>query len=170
MTQRKQAQITLTIEAYDALAFEADVLALKYDGTFYGVDAAVARLLFDDKDDLDYLLPKISGFRLLPSNNKIAANAVLFVGVKPEFGYQEVREFGRKVLDSLAGAAPETQHLLRIALGLALITAMLEPSCNIFFRDGLNGCANCSIQVLCSAWLMASHYGLYFQPAVLVGR
>lgn len=113
MAQGRQAQISLDIKAGDALALDADVLALKYAQAFYGVDAAVARLLFDENDDLHYLLPKVSGFRLLPTNNRIAAKSVLFVGVKPlrQFGYQEIREFGRKVLDSLAGAAPETQHL-----------------------------------------------------------
>jgi hypothetical protein len=38
---------------------------------------------------------------------------VLFVGVKPlrQFGYSDIREFGRKVLESLAGEAPQTAHL-----------------------------------------------------------
>ena len=113
MAQEKQTLISLNIEAGDALVLEADVLALKYAQAFYGVDAAIASLIFDENDDLNYLLPKVSGFRLLPSNNKIGAKSILFVGVKPlrQFGYQEIREFGRKVLDSLAGAAPETQHV-----------------------------------------------------------
>jgi hypothetical protein len=65
------------------------------------------------KDDFTSLLPKVSGFRLLPSKGVIEARAVLFVGVNPlrQFGYQEIREFGRKVLISLAGAAPEIRHL-----------------------------------------------------------
>jgi hypothetical protein len=113
MSQKGQFQITLSIEAGDALNFQADVLALKYAQAFYGVDGAVARLLFDGEDDLDSLLPKVSGFRLLSSKGAIAAKDVLFVGVKPlgQFGYQEIREFGRKILTSLAGAAPETSHL-----------------------------------------------------------
>jgi len=106
-------QITLSIEAGDALKFQADVLALKYAQAFYGVDGAVSQLLSTEYDDLTSLLPKISGFRLLPSKGVIEADAVLFVGVNPlrQFGYQEIREFGRKVLISLAGAAPEIRHL-----------------------------------------------------------
>ncbi|MDQ3919806.1 MAG: hypothetical protein M3348_15165 [Acidobacteriota bacterium] len=113
MSQRTQSQIILTIKAGDALKFQADVLALKYAQAFYGVDAAVAELLSTEYDDLTSLLPKESGFRLLPSKEAIASKAVLFVGVKPlsQFGYQEIREFGRKVLISLADAAPETKHL-----------------------------------------------------------
>ncbi|MGA9998013.1 MAG: hypothetical protein WBP93_21550 [Pyrinomonadaceae bacterium] len=113
MSKRKQSQIALSIEVGDALQFKADVLALKYAQAFYGVDEAVALRLSVEYDDLVSLLPKISGFRLLLSKDAIAANSVLFVGVKPlrQFGYQEIREFGRKVLISLAGAAPKTSHL-----------------------------------------------------------
>jgi len=113
MGQRKQSQITLSIKTGDALKFRADVLALKYAQAFYGVDGAVAKLLSTEYEDLTSLLPKVSGFRLLPAKGVVKADAVLFVGVNSlrYFGYQEIREFGRKVLVSLAGAAPETRHL-----------------------------------------------------------
>src|SRR5947209_20580487 len=116
MSQRKESQTTLSIEAGDALKFQADVLALKYAQAFYGVDGAVAQLLSTEYDNLTSLLPKISGFRLLPSKGVIEAKAVLFVGVNPlrQFGYQEIREFGRKVLISLAGAAPERSEERRV--------------------------------------------------------
>jgi len=113
MSPRSHSQISLTVEVGDALTFNADVLALKYAQALYGVDEAVAGLLFSDDDDLTSLLPKVSGFRLLSSRGVIAAKNVLFVGVKPlrQFEYQEIREFGRKVLISLAGAAPDTIDL-----------------------------------------------------------
>jgi hypothetical protein len=113
MSKRKQSQIILKIQSGNALEFKADVLALKYAQEFYGVDAAVADLLFTEEDDLFTLLPKVSGFRLLATKGKIAAKAILFVGVKPlrQFGYPEIREFGKKVLTSLASAAPEINHI-----------------------------------------------------------
>ncbi len=114
MNRRNQSQIILKVQSGDALKFKADVLALKYAQDLYGIDAEVAfRLFTEEDDDFDSLLPKVSGFRLLSTKSVIAAKAVLFVGVKPlhEFGYQEIREFGRKVLTSLAGAAPETKHI-----------------------------------------------------------
>lgn len=110
---RRQTQISVEIENGDARSIEADVLALKYAQAFYGADAAVARRLFDEESDTASLLPELSGFRLLPTNNKVAAKSVLFIGVSKlyEFGYQEIRDFSRKVLDSLAIAAPKTQHV-----------------------------------------------------------
>jgi hypothetical protein len=113
MSQGKRSQIALSIEAGDALKFQADVLALKYAQALYGVDKAVAELLFAEEDDPSSLLPKVSDFRLFPSKRVITAENVLFVGVNPlnQFGYQEIREFGQKVLYSLASAAPETKHL-----------------------------------------------------------
>lgn len=113
MTQKKRSKIDISIEIADALEFEVDVLALKYAQAFYGVDALVAERISAEHIDLDSLLPTVSGFRLLESHGSVAAKAVLFVGVKPlrEFGYREIREFGRKVLASLAGAAPGTRHI-----------------------------------------------------------
>ncbi|MDQ3818644.1 MAG: hypothetical protein M3362_13335 [Acidobacteriota bacterium] len=113
MSQRKQSQIILSIEAGDALKFQADVLALKYAQAFYGVDEAVAQRLSIEDDDLALSLPRVYSFCLFPSKKAISAKAVLFVSVPSldQFGYQEIREFGRKVLISLAGAAPEIRHL-----------------------------------------------------------
>ena len=109
----REREIRFIVEAGDALEFHADVLALKYAQAVYGVDAAVAALLSLQYFDLDSLLPKIGGFRLLASQGFINCTNVLFVGVKSlhQFGYREIREFGRKVLVTLAGAAPYIEHL-----------------------------------------------------------
>lgn len=113
MGKRKQSQISLKVQSGNALEFKADVLALKYAQNLYGIDAVAADLLFTEDDDFATLLPEVSGFRLLATKGKIAAKALLFVGVKPlrQFGYPEIREFGKKVLTSLASAVPEINHL-----------------------------------------------------------
>src|SRR6266851_1970570 len=69
--------------------------------------------LSESGQDIMGLLPPTAGFRLIDSRGQIGALSVLFVGVKPlrQFGYEEIREFGRKVLVSLAGAKPKTRHL-----------------------------------------------------------
>jgi hypothetical protein len=105
--------IEFAIQETDALQLSCDVLALKYADAFYGVDEAAANTLTGGGVNLDPLLPKPSGFRLIPSRNLLAAKAVLFVGVGPlrQFGYEEIRHFGRKVLTSLAGAAPDSRHV-----------------------------------------------------------
>ncbi len=113
MRPKEQSQITLSIEAGNALEFQADVLALKYAQALYGLDEVVAELLGGKYDDLSLILPEESNFRLIPSKGVIEAKAVLFVGVNRlrQFGYQEIREFGRRVLDSLSAAAPSTRHV-----------------------------------------------------------
>jgi len=113
ISERINRFVTIKIVDGDALLFPADVLALKYAQSLYGVDAAVVERLIDNGQDILHLLPKTSGFKLLDSHDAISAQSVLFIGVKPlrQFGYQEIREFARKVLTSLAGAAPGTKHV-----------------------------------------------------------
>jgi hypothetical protein len=103
--------ISFRVEEGDALTYNANILALKYAQGFYGVDGSVARRLFHGLDSFPELPP--DGFRLFPSGSATQTDFVLFVGVEPlrEFGYREIREFGRKVLISLAGEAPAISHL-----------------------------------------------------------
>ena len=115
MPQRKPAYITFDVACDNVLTFEADVLALKFAQALHGADRVVAEHLFSESKLADplMLLPKPHGFKLLKTKGKIASSAVLFVGVEPlhEFEYKQIREFGRKVLVSLAGAAPKTRTL-----------------------------------------------------------
>jgi hypothetical protein len=113
MAKLKSRPINITVEFGDALNVSADVLALKYAQALYGVDNIVVERLSESGQDIMSLMPKIAGFRLIDSRGRIGAQSVLFVGVKPlrQFGYQEIREFGRKVLVSLAGAKPKTRHV-----------------------------------------------------------
>jgi len=103
---------TVTIEVMqgDVLATAGDVLALKYAQDWYGVDSTVARILSEQGIDPAKMSPKPGGFRLHPTAGPIDARSVLFVGVPDldDFGYREIREFSRRVLSALAGAAPET--------------------------------------------------------------
>ena len=111
--QEKSLQISIGVEANDALTFDADVLALKYAQSLHGVDKDVVEQLLIGDLDVTALLPEISEISLIDTKAHLAPKAILFVGVKTlrEFGYSEIREFGRKVLSSLANSAPETKHL-----------------------------------------------------------
>jgi hypothetical protein len=108
----KSHTVLIEVQEGDALEFPADVLALKYAQSLYGVDLAVCERL-EELGHEPASLPKVDGFKLLNSKGIIGAEAVLFVGVVPlrQFGYQQIREFGRKVLVSLAGPAPNIEHL-----------------------------------------------------------
>jgi hypothetical protein len=63
--------------------------------------------------DIEERLPKASGFCITPTAGAIAARQVLFIGVGPlrQFGYSEIRSFGRKVLEALASGTPHAAHV-----------------------------------------------------------
>jgi hypothetical protein len=105
-------RIRIDVQQGDALKFPADVLALKYAQFLYGADLAVYERLSATGHEPDSL-PKVNRFKLVRTQGAIAAEAVLFVGVVPlhQFGYQQIREFGHKVLVSLARQAPQIEHL-----------------------------------------------------------
>jgi hypothetical protein len=105
-------KIRIEVLEGDALTFPADVLALKYAQDFYGADAAVYRKL-SAAGLQPAALPFVNGFRMVPTEGAITPAMVLFVGVVPLhlFDYEKIREFGRRVLVSLAGQAADVEHL-----------------------------------------------------------
>jgi hypothetical protein len=105
--------VIIEIVEGDALEINADVLALKYGQEYYGVDELVSERLARQGIDQSRMQPRPGGFRLVPSSAAIGARNVLFVGVVDlyDFGYREIRDFGRRVLSALAGAAPQTRHV-----------------------------------------------------------
>ena len=113
MKRQVVPNIKIVVEQVDALAVEADVLALKFADELYGVDRAVVGALRNAGLEVVEHLPEPSGFFITPSEGAIAADRVLFVGVGSlhEFGYREIRAFGRRVLEVLAGAAPDARHV-----------------------------------------------------------
>ena len=104
-------QVSVEVVQGDALTIAADVLALKYAQGLYGVDSLVAACFTRAGQQLAF--PRPDNFQLVQKAPGIAASNVLFVGVVPlyEFGYREIRTFGRKVLSSLATAKPDTRHI-----------------------------------------------------------
>ena len=113
MSKTEARTITIAIELGDALAFRADVLALKYAQSSYGLDAYVVERLYQAGQDITRLLPEVGKFRLVDPRGQFGFQSVLFVGVEPlnKFGYPEIRKFGLNVLASLADAAPKTRHV-----------------------------------------------------------
>jgi hypothetical protein len=105
--------IEIAVETGDALTWPADVLALKYAQSSYGVDEAVLAKFKAKGVDLSEQLPRPSEFYLTPSQGVVNAATVLFVGVAPlhQFDYKEIRQFGRRVLTALGSNAPESKHL-----------------------------------------------------------
>jgi len=110
----ERKQLTIAVELGNALAWPADVLALKYAQASYGVDRAVLQGLEKKGIDISERLPKPAGFYLTNSHGVSKTQKVLFIGVERlnQFGYPEIRQFSKNVLTSLAREAPQTKHIL----------------------------------------------------------
>jgi hypothetical protein len=113
MKEKATPTIDISVEYGDALSTQADVLALKYANSLYGVDRAVIKALKNVFPDIEGRLPRPAGFYFTPSKDTIAAKHIIFIGVGPlrEFGYREIRAFGRKALEALAGEMPHASHI-----------------------------------------------------------
>lgn len=103
--------IRVSIQNDDALRFRADVLVLKYARALYGVDAAVYTRLTQTGPKLR--LPKAGSHLAIQSKSALGVDRVLFLGVEPlsEFGYGEIREFGRRAMSSLATYKHAARHV-----------------------------------------------------------
>lgn len=111
MNNAVKRELTISIQAGDALQIKADVLVLKYAQALYGLDKKVFNTL--QTNGLNARLPDLSGFAFQNTSGVIGARSVLFVGVEGlrNFGYQEIREFSRKALTYLANVAPQVTHV-----------------------------------------------------------
>jgi hypothetical protein len=105
--------VGFTVQVDDVVAFEADVLALKFAAGLFGADRAVARVLGKTYDEIKESLPTIGAHTLFSTYGGIRAKHVLFLNVGPlySFGYEEIRRFATEVLRILTRAAPFTRHI-----------------------------------------------------------
>lgn len=99
------------VECADIRDFSCDVLVLKFAQSFFGADELIATLL--RPKSLEELAPRPGKFVLLPSQGKLAARNVLFVGTLPlnQFDYGQVREFANLSLRILAEQMPNVEHV-----------------------------------------------------------
>lgn len=96
----------------NVLTVPADVLALKFARFFHGADRAVSHAMQAGGINVAPL-PAPGEALLLETSDSVAAGKALFLGVGDlrSFGYLEIREFGERVLATLAKRAPETATL-----------------------------------------------------------
>jgi len=97
----------------DALDVSADVLVLKYAQESHGVDELAVTRLEAAGSQVRGGLPKPGKYKLIDTMGQLGAPRVLFVGVVAiaAFRYEEIREFARRALASLAVAAPTASHV-----------------------------------------------------------
>jgi hypothetical protein len=98
----------------DAFQVKADTLVLKYAQMPYGLDRDIIRELESMDYKIESKLPKIWGFFFTESKKITNTRNVIFIGVPPlrQFGYKEIREFGRKSLASLASSDPKSKSII----------------------------------------------------------
>ena len=103
------ASVEVRVVQGDALTHPTDVLVLKYAQAFHGVDLAAARRLGVD----DHVRPKMDERALVRSKGSPAARFVLFLGVPQlrEFGYEEIRGFGRRAVAEAAKLGPDIAEI-----------------------------------------------------------
>src|SRR4028118_162279 len=101
----------ISVECADIRNFSCDVLVLKFAQNFFGADELVANLL--RPMHLEELSPPVGEFVLVPSQGKLAARNVLFLGTLSinEFDYGQVREFANASLRILAEEMPDAVHI-----------------------------------------------------------
>jgi hypothetical protein len=97
----------------DAPEISADVLVLKYAQALYGVDELVVDRLEEAIPEVRNNLPRPDCVSLVDTRGERGAKSVLFVGVVAlrRFGYEEIREFSKRALTSLAGTKSVASHI-----------------------------------------------------------
>jgi hypothetical protein len=105
--------LELAVEHGDITSLDADVVALKYARKFHGVDRIVAAQLRTVGIATERLRPRVGAYRYVDTRGGVRPQHALFVGVAylNQFGYPEIREFSRRVLDILADEAPTSRHV-----------------------------------------------------------
>lgn len=110
---RRMEGIKINIVLGDAFNIEADVIGMKYAQKAHGLDREVIQELLLKDIDLASKLPKIWGFYFAKSMEVVSSPYIIFIGtpVLRELGYKNIREFGRKLIASLASSKPDTKKL-----------------------------------------------------------
>lgn len=101
------------IEVGDILAFDSDVIVLKYAQHFYGADRKVANLLEQRGISRESLSPPPNEYRIVNSVDSINSQFAVFIGVQPgsQFIYKDVREFGAYSVDIVTQKIPQAKHI-----------------------------------------------------------
>ncbi len=106
--------ININVLHGDAIDIVADVLVLKYAQNPYGLDRDIIQKFDRIGNPINKHLPKIWDFYQTETQNITKTKRLIFIGVPNlrQFGYKEIREFGRKSLEALASTLPNTKSII----------------------------------------------------------
>lgn len=100
----------MSVERYDVLDFQCDVLILKYAQGWHGADLTVARQLGIARG---WDAPAPGQYKSVQSHGKLACPQILFQGVPTlrQIRYSTIREFSKNSIESVNQAHPNVRHI-----------------------------------------------------------
>ena len=106
--------IKISVIHADAFQIKADCLVLKYAQATYGLDRDIEIEFERIGDPITEKFPKVGGYYFTDSKGITSTKSIIFIGVPTlrQFGYKEIREFGRKSLISLASSDPNIKKVI----------------------------------------------------------
>lgn len=124
------ATIEYAVVQGDVLAFDADVIALKYAQSFHGVDKKLADSLISSGTPAQQLEPQVGTYRYVETSGHAQAKHALFVGVPPltMFSYPDIRIFASLVLRGVNQFAPAATHICMTIHGVGYGLDEIEAS------------------------------------------
>lgn len=110
--------VRIGVETGSALAWQGDVLVVKFAQRLYGVDAAVHAVL--SRAAPPGPLPDVGASLLQGGTPGLGAARVVFLGVPRQgvFGYADVRDFGHRALSAAGVAKPAARHVALTLQGI----------------------------------------------------
>jgi hypothetical protein len=104
----------------DALQIEADCLVLKYAQATFGLDQAIEQAFEKMGESITTRLPAINQYFYTKNKAITHTKGVLFIGTPPlrDFGYEEIRDFGRNTITAIIQSDPAIQKVLMTVHGV----------------------------------------------------
>jgi hypothetical protein len=101
------------VEEANVLEYSCDLMVLKYAQALHGADRAAVAALRPSMPHITEDLPKVGDFKFIKTSGKLGSAQVLLIGVPPirDFGYRQMRDFGRTVLSVLRDHLPAVSHV-----------------------------------------------------------
>jgi hypothetical protein len=112
--------IKVSVHHGEAFDVTADVMILKYGPSSYGLEKVVEREFLRSGNPVSDQLPTSPGQHFYTDSKQVTkTKGVLFIGVPAleDFGYQEIREYGKTAMATLANAAPSATSLVMTIQG-----------------------------------------------------